>query len=443
MSVCPDALPQASPSSLRQTELTLGNDSVSLTDRTQRDGLPPLGSGGVALPSDSRPHALTEQLQECSPAEAPFDDVVPMRSDAAAPQRDDESGAARGTRILGIRCALDITEKPPTPEEIYFPGLAVAGETSGLASFGGSGASTFFLNLGVALAGGTGFLNEPPKPPKPVLVIEFEDPQWRIAQKLRAIADAHGLDVNSTLARIAVANMDDSGPISPELLGEAIRQHRPALVLIAPFARLESDAPEFNEENSNVQIHRLVLAYSKVARQTKTALVINAHTSKHKCVTSFKIDDVRGGSALTRAARMFAAFGPLNAARSLWRSSFVKDNTGLRRTPCSFDLVSADGRAAFRLATEAERAADSAEPSLSRKHTAVDRVRECIARFIGLVPAGESFSRCDALAFVQSECSDMAAATAGKRLSELLPAFADPADGQKRVWRPRKQSAMH
>lgn len=368
--------------------------------------------------------------------------LVSMSVPSAGPRCD--TGPAAGTaeaRHLVIRPAVEITDTRPAPADIFFPGIAVRGEHALLGGFSGSGSSTLLLNLGVAIANGKPFLDHAEVPRGRVLIVEHEDAQWRIRERLDAIAKAS----RASLSGIFVADMDKSDPLSPQSLAEAIIEYKVDTVLIATFARLANGDPDFRDEIDNVAMQRVARGYSELARRLHVAIATAAHCRKGARIESFTLDDIRGGSALSRDVRMIAAFGPLGRGHSTtsaeallpWYLKWGKENVGMRRCDHHIHIASVDGVATFRLATQDDLTALVNTRTARHGAPAREVVRTVLDQFVTAQAPQKWFRRTEALAYVSARTPSLEKGTVNKWMKHWLPDLAEPRNQQSREWRRR------
>ena len=190
------------------------------------------------------------------------------------------------------------------------------------------------ITLGVPLPG-----DATPRAPAPVLLVASEDDE---AAVLRPRFEAMGADLATIFVRTEVRDEDGPRPVilpqDGELLGELVRQIRPALVVIDPLVAVED--PRLDTHKQAAQ-RAVFTPLQRLAAEMGCAVVVVCHTRKSAAETA--AHRIMGSIDVVAAARVVWAVGadPDNPARR--GLAVAKTNLGAFPDPRAFSIAP-DGR---------------------------------------------------------------------------------------------------
>lgn len=198
----------------------------------------------------------------------------------------------------------DLVALNQTPPEPIIEGIANRGEWLMIASQIGVGKSWFLEQLLIqAAAGGSLLGHRIPKPCKGLL-IEPELSGFRIADRLKRIADAYGIDIAS-LSNLTIWPVRRTG-VNLDQIAEAVRhEHFDIIGCDSTFMV----TPSNGDENSNAHQTQIAKQFIQLAETTNALLVTVTHTRKGDISEVSAVDLAIGGNAQSRAAdRIFALY---------------------------------------------------------------------------------------------------------------------------------------
>lgn len=190
--------------------------------------------------------------------------------------------------------------KAPEPIEFAVDEILIAGELAIFAGEGGSFKSTCGYHFVGAIAGGYSVFNRFPTRPRAALIVDVENPEGVILNRLDAICSGHGWDRDRVLSNVHVIASHEANLWSRDwqahILAEA-RRLDAGYIQFDPWAELIQ-----GEENSNSESRPIIKYLRRVAKQTSAAVAVVCHAPKAKPEQRTS-DRVRGASALRDAAR--------------------------------------------------------------------------------------------------------------------------------------------
>lgn len=161
---------------------------------------------------------------------------------------------------LGLNQLMSFTEKP----EWLVEGIWMDKNVGWIAGVGKSYKSTISLDLALSIASGSPFLGKfEVLNPGPVLMIQEEDPAWRVAHRLRAMTKAKGIEAPRFFKEQGILTMEIpsnrdvplfasigggftlTDPESIKAVEEAIQQYKPRMVMLDPTFMLMPGVDEF------------------------------------------------------------------------------------------------------------------------------------------------------------------------------------------------------
>lgn len=194
-----------------------------------------------------------------------------------------------------------------TPPEIVKPGIIVRGEVHVLAARAGKGKTTFLMNLLMRLSAGKPLFDDLPDLFVPgfeggvkSLVIENEGSAGYFQDRCRELLENGGYSDDEK--ELALTNLlvwgdgsysgmkiDEAAKL--ETLRRGMKQHRPDLVFLDPFASIWT-----GEENSNSEMRDALDKLMQLCKDFECAVFLNHHENKNKDNID-GMDALRGGTA--------------------------------------------------------------------------------------------------------------------------------------------------
>lgn len=201
----------------------------------------------------------------------------------------------------------DPTKIPPR-QWIYGRQL-IRGFVTLLVAPGGTGKSSYLLNVCVSVATGIPLLGTRIYQTTNAAYMNLEDPEAELDRRLAAIAMQYGLKNEQLEGRffmsdpdravtIASTSGDGFGVVHPDerAIIERVRDEKIGVLAVDPFAESHT-----LEENSNPQMIQAAAAWRRVARLGDCSVVLAHHVRKGQVLD---IESARGAKALTDSARI-------------------------------------------------------------------------------------------------------------------------------------------
>lgn len=240
-------------------------------------------------------------------------------------------GARRGAERLHYERNADdappITATPfilPDPASLprrayLMAGTILRGELTTVLAPGGVGKTTITLGFGLSLATGLDLFNRRlPEGAVRVWIWNLEDDRIELARLLSAACILHGITAADIDDRLFVDGLDQSLCMAAETSGGArvvapvmeavsreIKRRKIDVLIIDPFVSSHSIS-----ENDNGAIDAVAKAWKRLAQDTGCAVVLVHHTRKTGG-NEVTVEDARGASALTSAARVALTLNPM------------------------------------------------------------------------------------------------------------------------------------
>lgn len=177
-----------------------------------------------------------------------------------------------------------LAEHPAEPPRFAIEGWLPLAKTTLLSANGGIGKSNLSLQLAVALATGTPFLQDIEVSPKRVLVISAEDDQGVVHHRVEHICAAFGIATPSLKGHLFVYDMthqdclmwSDGHPTSRmQWLADTAVRHKAEIVIIDNASDVYGD-----NENDRAHVRGFVRCLNTIAGVTGAAVLLLAHVDK-------------------------------------------------------------------------------------------------------------------------------------------------------------------
>lgn len=172
----------------------------------------------------------------------------------------EEEQEERRLKWMGLRDLLVLTERP----EWLVEGVWMESNVGWIAGVGKSFKSVISLDLGLSIASGDDFLDTfEVKNPGPVMMVQEEDPEWRVANRIQAMAAAKGISAArlEELDDGLLIEMPSGGPVpfiaaigsnfsflDEEFVDElefSLYQYKPRMVILDPWFMMTPGMDEF------------------------------------------------------------------------------------------------------------------------------------------------------------------------------------------------------
>jgi len=272
----------------------------------------------VTLPTDGKPEGydVSDYIGEQPDNEAAVERLSILMSEAQEPQTEAPSSlpplTIQQTQIRGI-----LFEEPPEADPILTYNnqpVLTRGVVGGLTASGGAGKTTFLLQMGCVLAGGTSLGPLKAAAPFRVLMLCGEDPQCEILRRLWRIGQGdfpEGFFVFSTAGRVPpLMHLVEGNPArSPafDWLRATIENHMPLDVLIIdPKSRFYG-----LDENNNDHATQWVACLEALTVEFNVTVLFSHHVSKQRADSMGQAAS-RGASALVDGCRWVAGMTRLS-----------------------------------------------------------------------------------------------------------------------------------
>lgn len=192
--------------------------------------------------SNGRPCDMAENAHDGGALEHPFTPPPNRHVPAAEPPPEDPEGESAGRqpdlvfRTLA-EVAADVDSRPPRPW--LFEPVMAAGDYGVMSAEDKAGKTWAILDAAVSCAAGLPWLDQfPAGHPGPVLAFLGEGSDAKMLRRIRAIAEAKGLD-QKTADTLPIVLCFRAPRLSDaqhrHLIGRAIEQYRPVLVILDPL----------------------------------------------------------------------------------------------------------------------------------------------------------------------------------------------------------------
>jgi len=259
----------------------------------------------IALHRDERPFA---------PVSAYDSDLIPDVSadspfiDPATGPRPFDAKPIKPSDLIGI-----------PPRRWLYGRKLVRGFVSILASPGGTGKSALVTGMSIDMAAGINTLHDNPHGPLRVWVYNLEDPRDETMRKIAAYVRRKHIP-DSALENLIVSSGRDRSLIVAEevergnivampdvgALIEAIKDNGIDVLSVDPVVRSHRVT-----ENDNKAVDFVMDLYARIADEANCAVLLVHHTRKG--FVSGEADSIRGGSAMTSAARVALTIAQMQA----------------------------------------------------------------------------------------------------------------------------------
>lgn len=268
-----------------------------------------------------------EPYLESEPAPAGADDSLPEPQPLVDLPRVDVAG---------------VIDTPSPPPDFVWDGMVPCGHVCLLSGHGGSGKSTFALQLAVATAMGLPLLGIPTRPGR-ALFFSGEDAGPLLRHRLAAVCRTLDISPHALAEHLLVLDATESPALGESIrdretgrdfiapttvygrLWEILTEHRPVLVVVDNA----SDVFEGNE-NDRSQVRGFVRSLAKICRQVGShpAILLLTHTPKQ--AVGGRGESYSGSTAWHNSARARLSLTPTKNDDSRLTLSLDKLNIGPR-----------------------------------------------------------------------------------------------------------------
>lgn len=228
-------------------------------------------------------------------------------------------------RQIPIKSAFPIDPATIPPRDWIVPGLLLKKNVTMLVAPPGSGKSLLTLQIAIMVATGMSWGGWNPRKQCKVLVINSEDDFDEMRRRLYAAAQEMGVDQESLIGRVFLAETPESIVIARlktgtrtivrtpllEQLVQLIQANDIGCVMVDPFAEtFEAD------ENSNSEVKWAAVLWREVCRRTDSALELVHHSRKYADDMAGEADVTRGGGSLIGVARILCTLFTMTEAEA-------------------------------------------------------------------------------------------------------------------------------
>jgi hypothetical protein len=221
----------------------------------------------------------------------------------------------------GITAAALCAKPPLVPPELI-SGVLYQGGTMMLSGPSKSRKTYTFLDLGLSVATGSGWLGFTTTKVA-VIYLNFELSEHSFARRLVAICHAKGIppptNFNSWNLRGRTVTM---GTLSAEL-PRLIKAHSAGLVIIDPWYKISAQSGA--EENSNDGQARILSEAERIVTANGAALVVGHHFAKGEAAAKNAIDRAAGAGAMARWGDCIATMSEHEEADAMTLDMFLRD----------------------------------------------------------------------------------------------------------------------
>lgn len=210
------------------------------------------------------------------------------------------------------------------PRRWIYGNFLIRGHLSVVAAPGGTGKSSYVLASCIAMATGRDLLGQDlPEGPLRVLVFNLEDPADEFNRRIAAVMQHYGITVADLGGRLFVRHGRDqpfqshkrtdkngktikTGDDLTELLLH-VTQERIDVVVVDPFISSHEAS-----ENSNEEMDLVAKDWTRFIAGPRDIAVLLVHHCRKTGNNDASIDSIRGGKALTDAARVAITLNPMS-----------------------------------------------------------------------------------------------------------------------------------